>query len=434
MTVPLWHRLVRKGCLKAPSSTRRVRLSIERLEERELLATNLTWVGPDDGLWSEQRNWSPQQVPGEGDTLIFDGFTKNTSSNMDIGNGAFAHFAGLVIKLGYTKTITLQSDLYIDVFNMRGGTLAGSKSLKINQSTVLDPKATKFGTSAFDGGTIQVNTSTRGDSDHRVTLQLASFGNNSTPNLKANLTTDTNTDIQWTGSGSVIVGSGKTIDVWGTFLADSNGNMGNSLGATGKWNLIIEQWGRLYQGQGTFTNNNSPDIKPGGKVFKQTSQLPGGNNVFVVDGGMIVESGATVEVQSGTLSVTGDFTQNGGSTIVDAGQTLSVAGNFSLSAGSLELGASFSTASIFTVSGDYNQTGGTLQIDVANGVQHAVASVGGTANLGGDLYLYLIDAPPESGITIMTYTSYTGDFANKYTNMFEIYNYTPNSTSYDITL
>ena len=89
----------------------RVRLGIEVLETRELLAT-LLYVGPENGEWSAQANWrnfdnQQQWVPGINDILIFDptqsvGGIQGTDTN-SIANIVNLTLADLTVRLGGTK-------------------------------------------------------------------------------------------------------------------------------------------------------------------------------------------------------------------------------------------------------------------------------------------------------------------------------------------
>ncbi|HZT79054.1 MAG TPA: hypothetical protein VFA26_02430, partial [Gemmataceae bacterium] len=363
-----WRKLLPRGRPKRPIRIRQFRPSVEVLEDRWVPA-NLTWVGPAGGKWSVAANWAPAQVPGNGDILFFSGDTKNTDSTMDLGGGVFYHIAGLQIGSSYTKTITLQSSLYVDVLDMQGGTIDGAKSFiiwQVTQGTIIP--ATNFGTSFFRGGTIKTDVYTQGEAVHQVTLKLA--GGNATPDLEANLTTDKYTTMEWRG-GDMIVAGGKTITVNWSFLADSNGTIGNN---TANWNLIINPGGALSRGKGTFNKVNET-IK--GKLFKVGSTIPGGTDVFVVIGSVTQDTGGTTEVQSGTLVVQGDFTQTSGSTIVDAGQTLSVTGNVFENGGTFTLaGGTLSATTVQIAPGAELGGSGTIAADVTNA---GVIDVGGSS-------------------------------------------------------
>lgn len=103
------------------------------LEDR-LTPADLTWVGAAGAGWDAAANWSPAQVPVNGDTLIFNGTQgvgANTNSNMNLGGGVQYHIGKLAIASSYTQTITLGANLRVDVLDMDGGTIAGDKFLDI---------------------------------------------------------------------------------------------------------------------------------------------------------------------------------------------------------------------------------------------------------------------------------------------------------------
>jgi hypothetical protein len=223
----------------------------------------LTWVGPAGGNWSVAANWSPAQVPETGDILWFDADRgADTDSTVDLGGGGFSHIARLNIAPTYTKTITLQCDLRVDVLAMAGGTIAGNKNLVIWQKAAGEGRPpTNFGTSTFSGGTIKSNMFTIGEDRHRVTLVLA--GGKATPELQANLTTDAYTALGWR-AGNVTVAGGTTVKLKGFFLADSPGAMGNP---TANWFLAVEKGAALAQAKGVFDHGKV--LKNGGDIFNE---------------------------------------------------------------------------------------------------------------------------------------------------------------------
>jgi hypothetical protein len=309
---------------------------------------------------------------------------------MDLGNGNFYHIAGLVIDRTYTQSITLNSDLYVDVLNMQGGTISGAKNLIITQqnSDQTKPVATNFGTSYFFNGKINVNTSTQGDGNHQVTLVLSGAGNNPAPNpdLEANLTTDAFTTMQWR-AGSMTVGAGKTITINGSFLADSLG----TIGGAGKWNLTVNRGGTLSKGKGTF-QNVTETINAGGKMFKVASTLQDGSaDIFVVIG-TVSQDGGSTEVQSGTLSVQGDVSQDSGSILVDAGQTLDISGDLSDSGDNVTVAC----GATLDVSGAIDESGGTLDMQGSTVEADAGLTIESGAELSGSGTI--IEDPINSGV------------------------------------
>jgi hypothetical protein len=236
--------------------------------------TQLLWVGPDGGKWSEPNNWAPAKIPGNNNVVVFDGKRgRDTDSVMDLGGGALYHVAGLRIEPSYTRTVTLHSRLQVDVLDMSGGTLDGAADTRLILSQAAgDPlfPATYFRTSFFTGGTIKVNVATVGEdrdektgrNGHWLTFVLA--GHDLTPSLEADLTTDPFTQLEWR-AGNMTVAPGKTITLNGMFVADSKGAIGND---KGKWDLVVNgPMGGLGLGKGILQNANVQ--KRGGKVFRR---------------------------------------------------------------------------------------------------------------------------------------------------------------------
>jgi hypothetical protein len=134
---------------------------------------------------------------------------------MDLGGGFTT--SPVWDRVHHTKTITLQSDLYVDQLSMDGGTIDGNKKLVIWQQTT-DParRATSFGTSWFFRARSSPTWRRRGN-EHRVTLNLGYAGD---ADFQANMDVDAFSTVNWT-KGDVTVSPGKTITNNGSFLADS---------------------------------------------------------------------------------------------------------------------------------------------------------------------------------------------------------------------
>jgi hypothetical protein len=403
-----WFRRGNRPCCR--TIVRRARLGLERLEDRAVPA-NLVWVGQANGLWSTAANFNPAQVPGNNDTVIFavPPIGADTNSKMDLGGGVAYHIAGLQINSGYTQTITITSNLWVDVLDMSGGTLAGTKSLVLTQMASHPTyPATKFGTSYFRGGTIQVDTWTIGEAEHRLTFVLA--GGNLTPDLENDLNTNEFTDMQWT-KGDVTVGTGKTITVMGTFLADSkNGNMGNNT----NWNLTVDggnqngQTAAIYKGRGTFNKANEKK-KNGGDILKVASQIQDGSpDVFVVNGTLTSDDTGNIEVQSGTLSVQGDVFLNMGALIVDGGQTFTVSGDLNETGDSVSIAAegTLNVAGSITVSSGatFDMQGGTVEADAGLTIEDG-AYLSGYGTIIGNVTNYgTVDVGEANALGTLTIT------------------------------
>src|SRR5262245_44457706 len=138
------------GSRPAPAALpRRVRLLLETLENRWLLATTRLWIAGVDSTWNDPNNWAdPTGLPGKpatGDTVIFNPALvqggkqgTNTASTCDIANLSLAK---LTIASGYSKTILLDNPLQVGnnaadstaVGTMAGGTLTGGDNFSISR-------------------------------------------------------------------------------------------------------------------------------------------------------------------------------------------------------------------------------------------------------------------------------------------------------------
>jgi hypothetical protein len=225
MILPLVRRLLKRNRVSTPSNPNQFKPELLVLEGR-ITPADTIWQGNGMGngaLWSVPAKWS-NGVPGANDTAILDGQVgANTNSTMDLGGAGAAHVGKIQIENGYNKVITLNSDLWVDIFSMKSAasiTGAAGKQLAINQTTNGNIKATMFGASIWSSGKMQVpgGLKVQGEQLHPATLQFPGPG---TPWLACNLEiADSNTTAKWSG-GNVSVSGGITIINRGTFIADT---------------------------------------------------------------------------------------------------------------------------------------------------------------------------------------------------------------------
>jgi hypothetical protein len=341
-------------------------------EERVMPAT-LTWVGNgvgDGALWSVNTNWSPAQRPVNGDTLNLSATRgANTSSTMDLGGGVQYHIGQLNLLDNFGGTITLNSDLYVDVLNMRSaGTITGSNTLNIYQRTnnPVVGAATIFATSFWTDGTISTSVlRMSAENNHRATLQLGDP--NTTPNLRATFFgIDAFSTVNWQ-AGSVTVAGQVTVSNFGTFRADSaRGTMGNNLGAGNQWTFENDTTGVLFTAAGRFTNMIPSNVR-GGRTIQTASITPGANTFEIVGDFTQDDATSAVSVESGTLLITGSFTQSGGDVTVSAGTSLTVTNTYTASGGTIEdYGSLTASNGLQLQSGTTFSGSGTVVANVSN--------------------------------------------------------------------
>jgi len=218
----------------------------------------LIWVGNNDGKgpdWSVATNWTPAKVPGLNDTVIFDASVgANTNSTMNLGGGFNYHIAALTIRNGYNQTLTLESNLVVDVFAMRSAATvtSESKDLIITQRAGGAFPTTNFGTSFWTAGIIEVPTlQLWGEEAHQMTFRVKSAGR---VNLKSDMKILAESTVQWVG-GDIDVAKGKVVTNAGTFTANSlGGTMGNAGGAADMWTFTNKPGALLIMAKGKFSN------------------------------------------------------------------------------------------------------------------------------------------------------------------------------------
>jgi SdrD B-like domain/G8 domain len=387
------------------------------LEDRVVLDT-LTWIGPDNGLWSVAANWSGNKVPGANDTVVFDntaGVGANTASTMDLGAATRGfHIAGLQTKNGYIRTLYLNNPLFVDVVTIRTpiavrGSATADPPLIITQRSTANPDvptASLFGTSIISQGSVYVPLRIYGENDHQAILQLGDTNDTDILIHLENLTVaDQYSSLQWVSASVFFTG---TFVNKGTFLSDAAGQTWTSDDPRGnKW--ILKNYGTLTLGKGKF---NKEDIQrqPGSRIFKVATLSPG-PDVFELSGAVALNNPTeTLEVDSGTLQIDGNLTLSAGVVDVEGG-AIDVSGSVAVSGGAIDL-----NGTTLTVGGDFTQTGGSLEVNGDLDMVSSSLTVGGHVTLSGaSLAFDPTDSPLATSYTVIKNTgasSVSGIFAN----------------------
>ncbi len=350
------------------AAPRRFCPAVEALEDRVLLAT-YWWGGNTSGgttplWWSKTDNWklangtTPAVPPGPADDVVFNLPNNSPPSTVDQAFGG--KIRNLYLSSLFASTISLACDLTVvtpagpaATSSMQGGTIS---SVQPNVSLfMIEPF--DFIDGVFTGG---------------VTLSTADTTNVTKAGVNWNAT-PTLDNATWTNSGTASVAVNATLDVkngasitnTGQFNVNG-GTVTNSAGGatfTNRGTLLLAGsfTTATFGNRGSFILNGNGDADFTGTAIQDTVVA---STTF--NGGSITAQGVKgYEVAAGTL--TGSPTSS------------SITGNLTNSGGTVIPG--FNTG-VLNVSGDYEQTAGTLLITALGNGTNSTLSVCGQATLG----------------------------------------------------
>ncbi len=163
------------------------------------IAKNITWTGEgEDDLASNPANWVNNEVPQDGDNVVFDG-ANNCTWDINVSPASFK------LNSGYSDTVELNSDLAISGgLTITGGNLnLNNKSLDVDGNVLIDINGSLYATSSII--TVKGNWTNRGSFDYGTsTIVLTGtdqtiYGNTTFYNLTK---TVTSTDTLYFEAGS----------------------------------------------------------------------------------------------------------------------------------------------------------------------------------------------------------------------------------------
>jgi fibronectin-binding autotransporter adhesin len=235
------------------AALRQRRVLFEPLEQRTLLAT-LTWVGDVDANWNTNSagntNWDTNTLPGDGDTLLFNGGGANFIQTNDttVGNSYTLQFtAG-----GYTIS---GNSIALDNSGTDISSTTGSNTLNTPFTMPVEITIDTQGTSTIVTGATAIMSGAGGLRKQGTgTLNLGAVSTYSGNNIiEAGLAICSNTTSG--GGGFGIFNSAVTkIQVLSGATVDMNGSARGALGAVDFfYGLTIAGSGSA--GQGAFVNN-----------------------------------------------------------------------------------------------------------------------------------------------------------------------------------
>ncbi|MCL4207892.1 MAG: hypothetical protein KJ000_35855, partial [Pirellulaceae bacterium] len=350
-----------------------------------------------------------QAATATGTYTIHDGKLETLAGQVRVGNtgkGTFIQNGGQVTSQGVLDLGNVNNAASSGAYTMNGGTLTLNNNWYIGnlRRGVFDYNdgTINFGNILYVGGT---NSSSA----------------NAAPNADGTLNIGTPTTAPTLATGQFEIGRhGKGVV----------NQVGGAVTVDGTYNLVISQYtngnGTYNMQGGTLTlgsgSNGNLNFNAGTGLFHQTGgtvQFSGkninltnaasGNATYRLDGGILDLRNGDINPGAGTAA----FTFTGG--------TLKDVDEFKLpltqDGGILQIGSDSATADTMTVTGNYVQNAGTLEITLTNATTRDLLSVNGSASLAGSLSVV-----PSSGITFnpgnsVTILTATGGVSGAFTDL-----------------
>jgi hypothetical protein len=323
----------------------------------------VSWNNAAGGSWSDPANWTPNQVPNAGDTVVIDldgVYTVTLGANATVAALNLGGASGLQTLALSSSVLTLNGDATIGVtgaVDLTGANIAGSGSLfsagvvrVISGVAVLDLGFTNSGSLDVQGGGLEITS-----------------GGTSTGMINTATGTSTSVSggtVETTGgsvtlNGSLAVLTGATVRFNGgthSFSASSSVSGAGTIDFAGGTATVVGS----YSVSGTSTEIS------GGTVFFQNTTTPATMTTLRMTGG-IMDGPGDVQISS-LLEWSGGMMTGGGRTVVTAsatGQFSGIAGR-TLAARTLDnQGAITWTAGGFTVNnGTVIQNASAASIDI----------------------------------------------------------------------
>jgi len=310
-------------------------------------ATTYTWSAFGAGDWFLATNWTPNGVPGPGDTAIINNYGRPTANSA-------VNVAEIDLSSGFldgTAPITVTK-----AFNITEGSVYGSGKIEIPAGAVLQ----LLGYARFSQRTIDIMGSANWTSGDNIDLGEGAVLNN---------------------RGTFEVQDGKEDIEMGSDGSDSFNNTGTLISSAGASTVFIETY---------FNNQGSTIVKSGTLKFTGDGMESG---TFQADGGNFGFSGGDFTLQTASsISGTGNVTFSSAA-VVDSG-SYSITGSTTIAGGSVIFAQPFVNATALDVKGTvtffggYTQTTGSATLDAGtltstNGFNIAGGLVTGSGRLNG---------------------------------------------------
>ena len=261
-------------------------------------AATLSWTNTANGYWNTAANWTPNQVPGSGDTAVITnaGVTVSLNSSATVGGIILGTNGPGTVTLSLAgQTLTLNGPMTVNPsgsFTVDSGTLAGNTSAELS------------GTIGWTAGTLGGTLTLASGS----TLSITAGGNHFIGGcVFTNLGT-----VNWSG-GYLYAGGGAVFYNYGLWNAQDDQQMQNYSGGAG---TIFNNYGTFRKSGGASEFANSTYF-PSGVVFNQLAgviDVQNGTNglqLAFAGGGSFTGGYITTNANGLTVLGAGNFTVNG---------------------------------------------------------------------------------------------------------------------------
>ncbi len=255
------------------------------------------WIyyGSGIGDGTDPENWSPDQVPGANDVIIYPSGTGNCDMT---GFGDGFTVAGCTTLVGYSTMIMLPTD-----FNV------GASGLQMNSGSIqVDASAFLRGASTWTGGNLLSSSPTAANLDLLANFLVPAPESNPTQ-VKVPLTNETNFIVE----NNEIATVDATLDDVNIQFAKNAGvsvQTGGTFAFTGSKSIVLSEIGA----DGSFVNNGDCTINMAGdgvvSMYLPYQQAGNSPRTTIKSGLLLLQgegaNGYAAEINSGTLEIYGN--------------------------------------------------------------------------------------------------------------------------------
>ncbi|MCS4435038.1 T9SS type A sorting domain-containing protein [Aquiflexum gelatinilyticum] len=303
--------------------------------------TTYTWIGVDNGAWTNRFNWSPTRTtPAATDILQF-----NSGETLTITAVPSQTIRGLIVT--NNSNITLASTVSNQNFNINNGT---------GVDWIVD-----------SGATLTI----RGTSRLRITLAASASAV-----IDGELVLGTNGNINTANAGTLVTVNGKITNTGGSFTSSATAKI--VFGPNSEYNharngtaLPFATWNptsttRMTGITGTTVGSTNQNF--GNVIFQSPAQTV--NMSFLplsIAGDLIIDNGTStgqIRQTTNAFTVNGNFLFINGRYAIGNGtssnRSITVLGNATVEAGILSMSISSNAVGTLNIAGDFTHSGGTI--------------------------------------------------------------------------